>query len=476
MEYIHDNYLLLSDLAIELYHEHASKLPIIDYHNHLDAKDIWEDASASNITEAWLDHDHYVWRAMRTVGVNERYITGSTSSKEKFEYWCQGLPKLLGNPLYQWSHLELKRFFDCSLLLNETNCDRIWELTRECFIKGRLSSRSVLERCNVEVLCTTDSPLSSLEYHAKLAKSDFGTRVLPTFRADELFTFHNPMAFMNTLTQLGDKANMSIASFDEFIAAIEQRIMFFHHNGCRLSDLGMPTVEFEPCSLEQADVIFSNLIANEPLTDLDVVRLKSLLFQEVGRLYHKYGWAMQIHIGVLPNVNCRRKNELGPGTGFSVINDRSIVENLSSLLNQLDENCQLPQTVLYSLNPAHNPLLSCISGAFQSDEAGAGKVQFGAAWWFNDHKDGMESQLTTLKNLGALGCFIGMLTDSRNVLSMSRHEYFRRVLCNKMASWVESGEIPHDYDLLRQAIENICYYNARNYFNFPSSQDLGVAV
>jgi glucuronate isomerase len=196
----------------------------------------------------------------------------------------------------------------------------------------------------------------------------------------------------------------------------------------------------------------------------------------VGRIYHKYGWAMQIHIGVLPNVNCRRKNELGPGTGFSVINDRGIVEHLSSLLNQLDESCQLPQTVLYSLNPAHNPLLSCISGAFQSDEAGAGKVQFGAAWWFNDHKDGMESQLTTLKNLGALGCFIGMLTDSRNVLSMSRHEYFRRVLCNKMASWVESGEIPHDYDLLRQAIENICYYNARNYFNFPSSQDLGVAV
>ncbi|MGR5002079.1 glucuronate isomerase [Vibrio celticus] len=476
MEYIHSNYLLSSSLAIELYHECASKLPIIDYHNHLDAKNIWEDTSATNLTEAWLDHDHYVWRAMRTVGIDERFITGSTSSKEKFEYWCQTMPKLLGNPLYQWSHLELKRYFDCALLLNEANCEPIWEMTRKSFTKGELSSRSVLQRCNVEVLCTTDSPLSNLEYHAKLAQSGFGTQVLPTFRADELFTFHNPPAFMKTLTELGDKTNISIASFDEFLAAVKQRVKYFHQHGCRLSDLGMPTVDFESCSLEQAQVSFSNLVKNEPLTDLDVVRLKSRLFQEIGVIYHTYGWTMQLHIGVLPNVNHRRKNELGPGTGFSVMNDRRIVETLSSFLSQLDERCQLPQTVLYSLNPAHNPLLSCISGAFQANDAGAGKVQFGAAWWFNDHKDGMEAQLTTLKNLGALGCFIGMLTDSRNVFSMSRHEYFRRVLCNQIAAWVENGEIPHDHDLLQQTIENICYYNARNYFNFPSSQNLGVAV
>lgn len=473
MEYIHEDFLLQSELAKRLYHDYVLELPIIDYHNHLDAKDIWEDVCCDNITQAWLDHDHYVWRAMRTVGVDERFITGSMSSKEKFMYWCQVAPKLIGNPLYQWSHLELKRFFDCSLLLNETNDELIWQITKECFEKRDLSCRSVLKRCNVEVLCTTDSPLSSLQYHANLARSEFGTQVLPTFRADELFAFQNTVTFIETLEQLADKSNIPIANFDDFIDAVTQRITYFHQLGCRLSDLGMPTVDFESCSLVQAQIIFEKVITQKHVSNLEIAKIKSRLFYELGALYHQYGWTMQIHIGVLPNVNVRRKNELGPGTGFSVINDRNIAENLSSLLSQLDEGYQLPQTILYSLNPSHNVLLSCISGAFQSSDAHSGKVQLGAAWWFNDHKDGMEAQLTTLKNMGALGCFIGMLTDSRNVFSMSRHEYFRRVLCNQIANWVGNGEIPNDNELLRQTIENICYHNAKNYFNFPSIQNLG---
>lgn len=474
-DYIHQHFLLESPIAQHLYHSYASPLPIIDYHNHLEAKDIWEDHCAENIAECWLHSDHYLWRAMRSNGVDEHFITGNAGDKQKFAKWCETAPYILGNPLYQWSHLELSRFFECQLLLSPENSDAIWTQCQSKLASNTLSTRNVLKQCKVTTLCTTDSPLSDLKYHQLLAASDFDVAVLPTFRADDLFAFANPIAFRQTLNTLEHLTSRDIVSLDSFIDAIGNRINVFHQLGCRLSDLGLTVVDFESCSKTQATSIFDKVLAETSLQDVEVRQFKSYLFSELGKHYHARGWAMQLHIGVLVNVNKRREQALGGGTGFSVINDRQIAENLCLLLSALDETKQLPKTVLYSVNPNHNALLSCIAGAFQDSDSAAGKVQFGAAWWFNDHKEGMENQLTTLKNLGALGRFIGMLTDSRNVFSMSRHEYFRRVLCNQLAKWVENGELPNDDSLLKHTIENICYYNAQRYFNFPQSHLKGNA-
>lgn len=461
--YIHDNLLLNSSLAEELYHSYASKQPIIDYHNHLEAKDICENSRFENLADAWLKSDHYVWRAMRSNGIDEHYITGNASDREKFDKWCEAMPYLLGNPLYQWSHLELKRFFDCDLLLCPENAEAIWTHCNQKLASGEITTRSVLKALDVKTLCTTDSPLSDLSYHQKLANSDFEVQVLPTFRADELFK-PNPDLFAK-LTEL---TGIQITDFDSYLSAISQRIDAFHDIGCRLADLGLTKVEFCECEPATAKLFVQKLIAGEPLPENESIQLDTLLFTELGRLFHAKSWTLQLHIGVLINVNRRRKQALGGGTGFSVLNDRLIAENLVQLLDSLDCTRELPNTVLYCLNPAHNPVLACIAGAFQDSDSAAGKIQFGAAWWFNDHKDGMEAQLTTLKNLGALGRFVGMLTDSRNVLSFSRHEYFRRVLCNLLAQWVEQGEIPNDTALLKQTIHNICYGNAHAYFNFPA--------
>lgn len=467
-DYINDNFLLNSPLAKSLYHTYASLMPIIDYHNHLDAKDIWEDHCANNIAECWLNSDHYLWRAMRNNGISEHFITGNATDKEKFEKWCQTAPYILGNPLYQWSHLELVRFFDCHLLLNSNNCDAIWSQCKNALSSGQLSARSVLRQFNVKTLCTTDSPTSDLKYHRLLRHSDFEVSVLPTFRADELLALDNDVSFHKTLTSLKRLTSLDINSLDDYLHSISVRMNDFHDAGCRLSDVGLPLVEFEECSKEQAKEAFSAILKGIKLENQKLRQLKTYLFVELGKQYQIRDWAMQLHIGVLANVNQRRKHTLGNGTGFSVINDHNIAKNLSQLLSALDSSNQLPKTILYSVNPNHNTILSCIAGAFQDSDSSAGKIQFGAAWWFNDHKDGMEAQLTTLKNLGALGRFIGMLTDSRNTLSISRHEYFRRVLCNQLAVWVNNGELPNDDLLLKQTIENICYNNAKEYFNFPT--------
>ncbi|MGR5091688.1 glucuronate isomerase [Vibrio maritimus] len=474
-DYINDNFLLASPLAQHLYHSFASEMPIIDYHNHLDAKEIWEDYCASNIAQSWLHSDHYLWRAMRSNGVDEYYVTGDASDREKFEKWCETAPFILGNPLYQWSHLELKRFFNCDLLLDPKNSDAIWAHCQSELATQRLSTRNVLKQCKVKTLCTTDSPLSELNYHQLIAESDFEVDVLPTFRADDLFGFTDVESYRRTINALEHLTACDITSLGDLMHAITMRMDVFHNLGCRLSDLGLTIVEFESCGQTKASNIFQKILEQHPLSDREIIQFKTYLFQELGKQYHARGWAMQVHIGVLVNVNERRKLALGGGTGFSVINDRLIAEGLTQLLSALDASDQLPKTILYSINPNHNALLSCIAGAFQDSDTAAGKIQFGAAWWFNDHKDGMEAQLTTLKNLGALGRFVGMLTDSRNIFSMSRHEYFRRVLCNLLASWVESGELPNDESLLKQTIQNICYYNALRYFNFPQHEVTGDA-
>ncbi len=468
-DYINSNFLLATPLAQHLYHRYAKEMPIIDYHNHLEAQQIWEDHCAQNIAECWLHSDHYLWRAMRSNGVDEFYITGDASDREKFDKWCDTAPYILGNPLYQWSHLELVRFFDCSLLLNPDNRNAIWTHCQTKLASKQLSAREVLKQCRVTTLCTTDSPLSDLKYHQLIAQSEFDINVLPTFRADELFAINNTQSFNATLSNLERLTSRSITSFDDYLHAIEERIDFFHHTGCRLSDLGLTLVEHAQCDDIQAECIFNKTRNGQSLDSNEVVLFQSYLFNQLGKLYYARDWAMQLHIGVLVNVNERRKHALGGGTGFSVINDRCIAENLVLLLSELDATRQLPKTVLYSVNPNHNAILNCIAGAFQDSDTAAGKIQFGAAWWFNDHKDGMETQLTTLKNIGALGRFVGMLTDSRNIFSMSRHEYFRRVLCNQLALWVENGELPHDETLLKQTVENICYYNALHYFNFEQS-------
>ncbi|WP_026958649.1 glucuronate isomerase [Aliagarivorans taiwanensis] len=476
MEYVSRHFLLSSQLARTLYHEHASALPIIDYHNHLDAKEIWLDSSPHNLTQAWINRDHYVWRAMRWNGIDEHYITGEANDEDKFYHWCKIAPKLIGNPLYQWSHLELKRYFNCDLLLNEDNWQAIWQITQTQLKKGTHSARKLLQNCSVTTLCTTDSPSSDLHYHAKLASSDCATQVLPTFRADELFIWRTIGDAGNYLDKFATLTQTDISSIDDYLEAIETRINTFNHQGCRLADLGLKQVAFHPCSQRQANKLFGQLLSGNALSNSQRAALDTYLFVSLGRLYHKYRWTMQLHIGVLADVNKRCVESVGSGSGFSIINDQLRTDNLAYLLNALEQQNALPKTILYNLNPAHNAVLASLCGAFQANDAGMGKIQFGAAWWFNDHKDGMEAQLTTLKNTGALGCFIGMLTDSRNLFSMSRHEYFRRVMCNLLANWVEQGELPNDLELLQQTIENICYHNAQRYFNFPAHHNVGASV
>ncbi|RCS69990.1 glucuronate isomerase [Vibrio casei] len=464
--YIHDDFLLQTDTAKKLFHSYAKSLPIIDYHNHLDAKDIYLNSQFQTISEAWLIQDHYVWRAMRSCGVDEHYITGEASEFEKFDHWCRCMPNLLGNPLYPWSHLELKRYFEIDSLIEPQNTNMLWQSCNQKLSQQNFKMQSIIERSNVEVLCTTDSPLSTLKYHKRLAESDFKTKVLPTFRGDDIYQIEDSHKFKLIIEQLSDICDGSITCFSEYLNALTQRIDYFHHHGCRLSDLGLKKVHFTSSTAIECDTIFTKILADVSINDVEKMQLESAIFIHLGKTYHQYGWCMQLHIGVHTNVNTRRLKTLGAGSGFSVMHDGQIIEPLCQLLDQLDQDRMLSKTILYCLNPKDFDSLACIIGAFQDSDSASGKIQLGPAWWFNDHKRGMEKQLESIANLGALGCFVGMLTDSRNVFSLSRHEYFRRVLCNLIGRWAEQGEIPNNPALLKTIVENICYYNARQYFNF----------
>ncbi|WP_153448869.1 glucuronate isomerase [Vibrio algicola] len=480
--YIHNDFLLQNETAKHLYHTYAKNLPIIDYHNHLDAKEIYGNSQLKTISQAWLSSDHYLWRAMRSTGIDEHFITGSASEFEKFQRWCECVPYLIGNPLYAWSHLELKRYFEIDTLIQPKNTNLLWQQCNDQLAHPNFRIRQVIERSNVDILCTTDSPLSALKYHQMLAQSDFSSRVLPTFRSDDVSQIENNHKFKEIVNQLSFVCHQAINNFSDYLAALSQRVEFFHQQGCRLSDLGLKKVHFTPSTPQELDVAFARVLSLSSLTQKQTKQLESAIFVHLGKAYHQHGWTMQLHIGVHTNVNTRRFKQVGAGTGFSVMNDDSIVENVCLLLDQLDQKNALPQTILYSLNPKDFEPLASILGAFQDNahdsnatnhspstppnDSRMSKIQLGPAWWFNDHKDGMEKQLKTLANLGALGRFIGMLTDSRNVFSLSRHEYFRRVLCNLIGDWVEKGEVPNDETLLKNTIENICYYNAKAYFRF----------
>ena len=459
------DFLLQTDVAKELYHNHAAKMPIFDYHCHINPKEIAEDKQFKNMTEIWLYGDHYKWRGMRTNGVEERYCTGEASDWEKFEKWAETVPNTLRNPLYHWTHLELKRFFGVEELLSPSTAKAIWDECNAKLQTPEYSCRGIIKMANVHTICTTDDPVDSLEYHRAIKADGFETEVLPAWRPDKAMAVENTTTFNQYIDKLEDVAKTNISSFSELMAALDSRHEFFHANGCRLSDHGVETVIAEDYSERDIANIFEKVRGGSDLTVDEVKKFQSAMLYEFGIMDHSRGWTQQFHIGALRNNNTRLFNALGPDTGFDSIGDFEIARPLSKLLNRLDIENKLSKTILYNLNPRDNELIATMIGNFQ-DGSVPGKMQFGSGWWFLDQKDGMERQMNALSNLGLLSRFVGMLTDSRSFLSYTRHEYFRRTLCNLLGKDVENGEVPYDMNLLGTMVENICFNNAKEYFNF----------
>jgi glucuronate isomerase len=451
-----EDFLLSTDTAKHLYHKIAADLPIIDYHCHLDPREIYEDRQFENITQLWLGGDHYKWRLMRSAGVDEKYITGEASDREKFQKWAETLSLAIGNPLYHWSHLELKNTFGYRGVLNGDSAEEVWQLCSEK-LQG-LSARKLIESSNVVALCTTDDPADTLEWHRKLAADEsFLVKVLPSFRPDRAVGIEKG-DYLDYLKRLGD-----ITSFAELTEKLKERLRFFVSLGCRVSDHGMEAVPYAPASGEEIEAIFQRRLVGELPTAWEEKQFKTALLLELGREYHRLGVVMQLHFGVIRDLSKRVFSALGPDAGIDAIGDAPSIKELAAFLNALDETDELPKTILYSLNPNDNAALVTVMGAFQSGGT-VGKVQHGSAWWFNDHKQGMREQLTTLAADGYLAGFVGMLTDSRSFLSYARHEYFRRILCELLGTWVENGEFPNDEKALRQIVEGVCYQNAKTYF------------
>ncbi len=459
------DFLLQTDVAKELYHNHAAKMPIFDYHCHINPKEIAEDKQFKNMTEIWLYGDHYKWRGMRTNGVEERYCTGEASDWAKFEKWAETVPNTLRNPLYHWTHLELKRFFGVEELLSPSTAKAIWDECNAKLQTPEYSCRGIIKMANVHTICTTDDPVDSLEYHRAIKADGFETEVLPAWRPDKAMAVENTTTFNQYIDKLEDVAKTNISSFSELMAALDSRHEFFHANGCRLSDHGVETVIAEDYSERDIANIFEKVRGGSDLTVDEVKKFQSAMLYEFGIMDHSRGWTQQFHIGALRNNNTRLFNALGPDTGFDSIGDFEIARPLSKLLNRLDIENKLSKTILYNLNPRDNELIATMIGNFQ-DGSVPGKMQFGSGWWFLDQKDGMERQMNALSNLGLLSRFVGMLTDSRSFLSYTRHEYFRRTLCNLLGKDVENGEVPYDMNLLGTMVENICFNNAKEYFNF----------
>lgn len=458
-----EDFLLNNDVAYELYHNYAKEMPIYDYHCHLSAKEIAEDKVYENMSQIWLAGDHYKWRGMRSNGVKERYITGDTADYQKFLAFAKTLPQCIGNPLYHWSHLELQKYFGIEEVLNEDSAHRIWVTCNDLLKQKGFSARGLIQSSNVDVICTTDDPIDSLVYHKQIAEdAEFNVKVLPTFRPDKAMNIQKE-GFTQWVEQLSKVTDSPIQGYEDFIKALEQRVTYFHEVGCRISDHSLEKVAYEAATQEELKVIFDLAMDNHAVTAEQAVKFQSALFKFFGSQYAKRGWAMQLHIGALRNNNTRMFNSLGADSGFDSIDDGTIARPLSSLLDALDKDDQLPKTILYCLNPKDNEVLGTMIGNFQGGIPG--KIQFGSGWWFNDQKDGMIRQMTALSHLGLLSRFVGMVTDSRSFLSYTRHEYFRRVLCNIVGQWVEDGEAPNDMKLIGGMIQNICYNNAAKYFD-----------
>jgi glucuronate isomerase len=465
--FLDDNFLLGNETAIKLYHDYAKDLPIIDYHCHLSPQQIYENTSFSTITEAWLYGDHYKWRAMRANGAEERLVTGGegVGDYDRFLAWAKTVPQTIGNPLYHWSHLELRRYFGVEELINEVNAPLIWEKVNAKLATGNYKARDLIKMSGVEVICTTDDPVDSLEYHRLIKELDgFETLVLPSFRPDKALEINRP-TFLGWIGALGETTGAAITDYSALLSALETRIRFFHEVGCRVSDHAFDYVPYAEATREAAAAIFAKALRGETVTLEEEKQYKTFTFLFMGRLYAELDWAMQLHINASRNNNSRMFGKLGPDTGYDSIGDAPVAGPLTRLLDDLDGSDSLPRTILYSLNARDNEVLAALMGSFQGGGV-PGKLQLGSAWWFNDTKNGMLEQMNALANFGLLSRFVGMLTDSRSFLSFTRHEYFRRLLCNLLGEWAENGEAPNDLALLGSIAENVSYRNAKAYFGF----------
>ena len=463
--FITKDFLLQTEIAKSLYHKYAEPLPIIDYHNHLPPKEIAENRQFENITQVWLSGDHYKWRAMRAFGINEKYITGDASDKDKFLKWAEVVPFTIRNPMYHWTHLELKNYFGITELLSPKTAEAIWDKTGLLLKQKSHSANGLLKLMQVESLCTTDDPTNSLEYHITIQKDDSKVKTFPTFRPDKAYAVENSKTYIDYIKSLEKVVGFSIYTYDDLLTALENRIDYFDAHGCKLSDHGLEQLNHFTDKIYDVSKLFSSIKSGQNLSKEEVEFFRTETLLALGKMYHKKGWTQQLHLGPIRDNNKRLLKELGPDTGFDSIGDFSQAVGLSGFLNALDSTNQLTKTIVYNLNPADNEVFATMVGNF-NDGSIKGKIQYGSAWWFLDQKDGMEKQINTLSNQGLLSCFIGMLTDSRSFLSFPRHEYFRRILCNLIGNDVANGEIPNDEEHLGKIVSDICYYNAKNYFEF----------
>ncbi|MGC6456838.1 MAG: glucuronate isomerase [Akkermansiaceae bacterium] len=460
--YLDDNFLLLSETACELFHGTAKDLPIIDYHTHLPPEEVDQDQRWENITDLWLGHDHYKWRAMRANGIPESHITGDASPREKFLAYADTILNSLRNPLYDWTHLELRRCFGIETLLSPETAEEIWTRCNERLAESDFSARGLLRKFRVDSVGTTDDPTDDLKHHISSNASDCPTKIYPTFRPDKAFFVDRPDLLNPWLDKLGD----NIETFADLLAALKERHDFFHEQGCRLTDHGMRYALANPCHESEADRILSNAREGDSATESETDAFGALIMYHVGQWVAEKDWTMQLHLGPKRNPNSRLFQQLGPDSGFDTIGDWPQGEAILSFLDSLSEINKLPKTIIYNLNPRDNAVLAAACGSFQEAPV-RGKVQFGSGWWFNDTLQGMEDQINTLSAIGLLSHFVGMLTDSRSFLSFPRHEYFRRLLCNIVGQDVEDGKLPNDEAVLRRLIGNICYHNAEAYFGLP---------
>ncbi|MBN2510911.1 MAG: glucuronate isomerase [Spirochaetales bacterium] len=463
-DFLSEDFLLENDTAVGLFHDYAKDMPIFDYHCHLPPMEIARNTQFANMTKIWLNGDHYKWRVLRTNGVDEKYCTGDAGDWEKFLKWAQTIPYAIGNPVYHWTHMELKNPFGIKgKVFNGDTAKEIWDDCNEKLATPAYRVHGLLNHFNVKGVCTTDDPIDDLAAHKEIRASGLSTKVLPAFRPDKALAIDTGQAWCDYIEKLSQASGVSITSYDTLLEALSQRHEYFHEQGCRIADHGMYLPFFEKPSVSRLKTVFKKGLARKPLTRQDVDMFMTALMLFFGKLHTGKGWTMQLHMGALRNNNTKMLKHIGPDTGYDAIADGPVAAPLAQFLDELNTNGALPKTILYVLNPGDNEVIATLAGCFQ-DGPVPGKIQFGSGWWFNDQKDGMIRQMTALSHMGLLSRFIGMLTDSRSFLSYPRHEYFRRILCNMIGTWVERGEAPRDMNLLGEMVRNISFNNARDYF------------
>ena len=463
--FLNQDFLLQSKTAEHLYHDYAAKMPIIDYHCHLDPMLIANNINFANLTDTWLKGDHYKWRAMRANGIDEQFITGTKTDFEKFDKWAATVPYTLRNPLYHWTHLELQRYFDVHDILSPKTAKAIYD---ECTAKlqtPEYSVQSMITKMNVEVICTTDDPIDNLEYHQKIKQSNSNVKVYPAFRPDKAMNADDVASLNQYISKLEAVSDVAISTYSDYLKALKKRHDYFAENGCAISDHGLEQIYAEDYTAEEISTIFNKIRSGKALDAVEALKFKSAMLYEFALWDHEKNWVQQYHLGAIRNNNARAHREIGPDTGYDSIGDFTQAQALSRFLNKLDGTNQLAKTILYNLNPADNELFVAMAGNYNDGKV-VGKMQFGSAWWFLDQKDGMTKQINSLSSMGLLSKLVGMLTDSRSFLSYPRHEYFRRLLCNLLAEDIENGELPNDLEWTGKIVQDICYYNAKNYFTF----------